>query len=80
MVIRQAKYKAWSKYDCYTYLVFVDLDEDISNNLGLKHAVRLNNYWVWLDDLLVYPESHERYIYENWAHKISDRQIEKWLG
>ena len=50
MAIRQAKYKVWSEYDCYTYLVFVDLDDDIKSWLSVKKAVKLDDYWVWVDE------------------------------
>lgn len=80
MVIRQAKYKAWSKYDCYTYLVFVELDDDISNRLAIKQTVKLDNYWVWVDEKANSPEVLERYCFEQWAHKITDKQIAKWLA
>jgi hypothetical protein len=74
MVIRQVKCKVWSEYDCYTYLVFVDLDDDIKSWLGVKKAIKLDNYWVWVED-----ESLEKYCFEHLAHKITDRQIDKWL-
>lgn len=74
MAIRQAKYKVWSEYDCYTYLVFVDLDDNIKSWLSVKKAIKLDDYWVCVED-----ESLERYCFEHYAHKITDRQIDKWL-
>lgn len=79
MAIRQAKYKVWSTYDFYTYLVFVDLDDAIKSWLGVKKAVKLENYWVWVDEKAPNPDNLEKYCFEHLAHKITDRQIDKWL-
>lgn len=79
MAIRQAKYKVWSEYDCYTYLVFVDLDDDIKSWLCVKKAVKLDDYWVWVDEKAPNPDNLERCCLEHLTHKVTDRQIDKWL-
>ena len=79
MAIRQAKYKVWSEYDCYTYLVFVDLDDDIKSWLSVKKAVKLDDYWVFVDEKAPNPDNLERCCFEHLTHKVTDRQIVKWL-
>ena len=53
MAIRQAKYKVWSEYDCYTYLVFVDLDDDIK--LGRSKTYRNKNFKSIINSNLTQP-------------------------